>query len=61
MLNGTFLNAFQNKIMYGIVDINNKLLVSSDYGGTKYAVVIDTLLSELWENCIKVFGWYDTK
>ncbi len=60
-INDAFLNAAQSKVLHGIVRISNEPLVSSDYGGTEYSVVIDALLTDVRGNCIKVFGWYDNE
>lgn len=60
-INDAFLNAAQSKVLHGIVGISNEPLVSSDYGGTEYSVVIDALLTDVRGNCIKVFGWYDNE
>lgn len=60
-INDAFLNAAQNKDLRSIVGVSSEPLVSSDYDGIEYSVVIDTLLTDVRGMCIKVFGWYDNE
>ena len=47
--------------MQGFVDLSMEPLVSSDYSGTHYSVVIDGLLTNVQENLANIFGWYDNE
>ncbi|MCL4229545.1 type I glyceraldehyde-3-phosphate dehydrogenase [Candidatus Dependentiae bacterium] len=61
VINEAFLKAAQNKDLRSIVGVSSEPLVSSDYDGIEYSVVIDTLLTDVRGMCIKVFGWYDNE
>ena len=50
-----------NSYLKGIMDVSFKPLVSSDYKGNDYSVVIDSLLTETVGNTGKIFGWYDNE
>lgn len=45
----------------GILSQTREPLVSSDYSGNSYSVVIDGLLTDVRGTCGKVFGWYDNE
>lgn len=47
--------------MKGIIDVTFEPLVSSDYCGNDYSVVVDGLLTKTEGNMIKLFGWYDNE
>jgi len=47
--------------MKGIMDLSMEPLVSSDYSGNNYSVVIDGLLTEADGSMAKVVGWYDNE
>lgn len=47
--------------MAGIMDLSLEPLVSSDYGGNPYSVIIDGLLTEANGSMAKVIGWYDNE
>lgn len=47
--------------MKGIVDLSMLPLVSSDYSGTHYSVVVDGLLTWTDGSMGKIFGWYDNE
>ncbi len=47
--------------MKGILSTSSEPLVSSDYAGCDYSVVIDTLLIQADGHMSKIFGWYDNE
>ena len=56
--------AFKNAIkgsMAGIIGLTMQPLVSSDFSGTPYSVVIDGLLTHAQGKVGKLFGWYDNE
>ena len=59
-LNGAFERVAQTS-MKGILATSSEPLVSSDYVGCDYSVVIDTPLTQAAGHMSKVFGWYDNE
>jgi glyceraldehyde 3-phosphate dehydrogenase len=59
-INDAFKQASQKELK-GILDITMEPLVSSDFSGTNYSVVIDGPLTQANGNLGKVFGWYDNE
>ena len=59
-VNDAFITAAR-KTMPGILGVSMEPLVSSDFSGTNYSVVIDGLLTNVQGNMVKVFGWYDNE
>ncbi|HRN77716.1 MAG TPA: glyceraldehyde 3-phosphate dehydrogenase NAD-binding domain-containing protein [Candidatus Dependentiae bacterium] len=59
-VNDAFIKAAKTS-MPGILGITVEELVSSDFSGTNYSVVIDGLLTQAQGNMVKVFGWYDNE
>jgi len=55
-----FEDASQKRLK-NILNVSNEELVSSDYIGNPYSVVIDVPLLDARENMGKVFGWYDNE
>lgn len=49
------------KELKGIVDISYEPLVSSDFSGNSYSVVIDAGMTSVTENLVSVSGWYDNE
>ncbi len=49
------------KKMNGILSLTMEPLVSSDFGGCNYSVVVDGLLTAVQGSLGKVFGWYDNE
>ncbi|MDP3889490.1 MAG: glyceraldehyde 3-phosphate dehydrogenase NAD-binding domain-containing protein [bacterium] len=49
------------KRMQGILGITMEPLVSSDFSGSNYSVVVDGLLTAVQGDMAKVFGWYDNE
>jgi glyceraldehyde 3-phosphate dehydrogenase len=47
--------------MKNIMDITMEPLVSSDFGGTHYSVIVDGLLTGAIGSLGKIFGWYDNE
>ncbi len=58
-------NAFREAAdgdMEGILGVSDEPLVSSDYIGTEFSSVVDTLLTmEMGDNFVKVVSWYDNE
>lgn len=50
-----------NGAMKGIMDLSKEPLVSSDYSGSNYSVVVDGLLTEAHGTMAKIVGWYDNE
>jgi len=60
----SIIDAFQESMkhtMKGIIDITDQPLVSSDFFGNNYSVVIDKPLTKVQGTIGKVFGWYDNE
>lgn len=51
----------ENSSMKGILSLTMEPLVSSDFNGCSYSVVVDGLLTLADGNMGKVFGWYDNE
>ncbi len=47
--------------MKGIVSMSAERLVSSDFAGDSHSVIIDTSMTMVHDNLIKIFGWYDNE
>jgi glyceraldehyde-3-phosphate dehydrogenase type I len=60
MVNQVFADAAKQNLK-GILSICNEPLVSSDYSGCDYSVVIDMPLTQAEGNLCKTFGWYDNE
>lgn len=59
-LNSLFEKAAQGPLK-GILSITQEELVSSDFAGTPYSVIIDGPLTQVNGNLGKMFGWYDNE
>ncbi len=59
-INEAFARASKSS-MKGILDLSMEPLVSSDYTGSDFSVIIDGLLTKTIGNLGKVFGWYDNE
>jgi len=59
-LNKTFREAEQD-YLHAILATTEIPLVSSDYSGNSYSVIIDTKLTSVVDNLGTVFGWYDNE
>ncbi len=60
LINDVFIEAGRER-MRGIMGFTNEPLVSSDFAGTHYSVVIDGLLTAVVGPLAKVYGWYDNE
>jgi glyceraldehyde 3-phosphate dehydrogenase len=60
-VNFLFKKASQEKNFEGILGIEDALLVSSDYKGNSFSAVVDSALTMVNENLIKVTAWYDNE
>lgn len=47
--------------MVGIVGFSSEPNVSTDFIGSPYSVVVDSLLTRAQDRMVKVFGWYDNE
>ncbi len=59
-INSAFEQAEKDHLK-GILGTSEEPLVSSDYSGSDYSVVIDTPLTQAQGTMCKVFGWYDNE
>lgn len=59
-VNQAFYKAATSNLQ-GIVGFSKEPLVSSDFRGTNFSVVIDSLLTQSIGKMAKVFGWYDNE
>jgi len=60
-INDAFAIAARELPLQGILNISRNPLVSSDYKGNSFSVVIDSLLTKASGNMANVFGWYDNE
>lgn len=60
-VNTAFKKAAHTGPLKGIVDITMEPLVSSDFSGNPYSLVVDGALTGVQGNMGKVFGWYDNE
>ena len=47
--------------MKGVLHVTDEPLVSSDFSGSEYSVVVDGLLTEVMGNTGRITGWYDNE
>ncbi|MEX0940902.1 MAG: glyceraldehyde 3-phosphate dehydrogenase NAD-binding domain-containing protein [Candidatus Babeliales bacterium] len=59
-INDCFTNAATTNLK-GILDITMEPLVSSDFIGSNYSVIIDGLMTQVVGNIASVSGWYDNE
>ncbi len=59
-INQAFTHAGAGQLK-GILSVTNEPLVSSDYMGCDYSVVVDMPLTQASRNMSKTFGWYDNE
>ena len=59
-VNKAFLKASQNELK-GILKTSDKPLVSVDYVGMRESSCVDTALTLVHKNTIKVVSWYDNE
>jgi glyceraldehyde 3-phosphate dehydrogenase len=60
-VNYTFKKASQEKDLQGIFGVEDALLVSSDYIGNSFSSIVDSSLTMVNENLVKVTAWYDNE
>ncbi len=59
-VNNAFIDA--SKIQkYQIIEVTQKPLVSSDFSGNPYSVIIDGLMTQAIGTMANVYGWYDNE
>lgn len=61
LINAAFITASKSAAMKGIIDLSTLPLVSSDYAGNPFSVVIDGELTMAQGDMAKAFGWYDNE
>jgi glyceraldehyde 3-phosphate dehydrogenase len=59
-INAAFEKASKESLK-GILDISYEPLVSSDFSGNPYSVIIDAELTDAVNTMIHIFGWYDNE
>lgn len=59
-VNGALRKAAQNELK-GILDYNENPLVSADIVGNTYSCILDSELTAVNGNMVKVVGWYDNE
>jgi len=60
-VNYTLKKASQKKELKGILGVEDAPLVSSDYKGNSFSAVVDSELTMVIDNLIKVVAWYDNE
>lgn len=60
-VNDAYKKASQTKPLKGILAVEDTPLVSSDYIGNPYSAIVDTGLTMVIDNLVKVVGWYDNE
>lgn len=55
------LREYAKKELEGILDVEDEPLVSSDYIGNPYSAVIDSEMTQVNKNLIKIVAWYDNE
>ncbi len=51
----------QSGYLQGIMDVTAEPLVSSDFSGNSYSVIIDSMLTKANGTMCQLFGWYDNE
>ncbi|MFA5742793.1 MAG: type I glyceraldehyde-3-phosphate dehydrogenase [Candidatus Paceibacterota bacterium] len=60
-VNYVFKKASQEKDLQGIFGVEDAPLVSSDYIGSSFSSIVDSPLTMVNENLVKVVAWYDNE
>ncbi len=60
-VNSLFLKHSRQKDLKGILAVENIPLVSSDYIGNSFSAIIDSELTMVNENLLKIGAWYDNE
>ena len=59
-INSSFEKAANESLM-GILAVTNEPLVSSDFSGSSFSVIVDSLLTQVEGKMGRVVGWYDNE
>lgn len=60
-VNYTFKKASGAKELEGILGVEDIPLVSSDYIGNSFSAIVDSLLTMVNDNLVKIVAWYDNE
>lgn len=60
-VNEIFRKSSKKQELQGILKVEDDLLVSSDYKGNSFSAIIDSNLTMVKDNLIKVVAWYDNE
>jgi glyceraldehyde 3-phosphate dehydrogenase len=60
-INEVLINAAQEESLSRIIGVSHNELVSSDFSGVDYSIIVDTPLTEAAGSLGKVMGWYDNE
>jgi len=60
-VNGALKSASQKKEMKEVLYIEEAPLVSSDFVGNSYSSIVDSSLTMVKDNIVKIFSWYDNE
>jgi len=60
-VNSAFKKASQEKRFKGILGVEDTPLVSTDYTGNSFSSTVDTGLTKVFDNMVKVLSWYDNE
>ena len=60
-INSTFEKAAKSKRYQGVLDVTREPLVSSDIIGNSASAIVDLSLTQVVEDMVKVFAWYDNE
>ncbi len=60
-VNAAFKKAAQSKTLKGILTVEEKPLVSSDYIGNTYSAIVDAENIMVSDNMVKILAWYDNE
>ncbi|MBI4101581.1 MAG: type I glyceraldehyde-3-phosphate dehydrogenase [Candidatus Nealsonbacteria bacterium] len=60
-LNYLLKKTSQKKEWQGILGVEDALLVSSDFKGNSFSAIVDSSLTMVKENLVKVVAWYDNE
>lgn len=60
-VNYVFKQASKTKNLEGILGVEDAQLVSSDYVGNSFSAIIDSSLTMVKDNLVKIVAWYDNE
>ena len=60
-LNDLFKKASEMPELKGILGVEERPLVSSDFKGSPYSAIVDILSTQAFDNFVKVLAWYDNE